>query len=272
MQEALVRRIQETVRSPLDFGRFPRIPRGVLSAVLLQNSIKKARKFSYRLKVKDKELWSRWKRGEPITELAKRVDLMPLAVAFGLREHLGFGRKNFAATVREVEGKVFTRKVFESKRDRFKREISDACRVDFLHAPSAMNFMRTKGQLGEKIAHDILTHFEVKFKTEKEQDKGGKTPDFLFSAPHKLFGFEAFWLESKACFGELSEVKEDYKTQLKFYHELFGSGVVVYWLGYTDEAKEFLRMHAGERILLISGHDLRKYAPKAIEELFHFSI
>lgn len=272
MQEELLRRIQETVRSPVDFSKFNKIPRGVLSAILLQHSIKKARKFSYRLKTKEKEIWNRWKQGESIIELAQRVDLMPLAVAFGLREKLGHGRKSFAALVRETEGKVFRRRLFESKLDRFKREIADACRVDFLHSPTAMTYMRTKGQVGEKIAHDILTHFEVKFKTEKEQEKGGKTPDFKFASPRKLFGFEAFWFESKACFGTVDEIREDYRTQLKFYRELFGPGIVVYWLGYTVEAKEFLRQHAGDGILLLSGHDLRKYAPKAIEEIFNFSI
>lgn len=130
--------------------------------------------------------------------------------------------------------------------------------------------MREKGLAGEAAAAEFLSKLKIdRFKTENEQDKNGKTPDFLFEKLEKIPGVkeEVKWFESKATFGTLSEVREDFRTQLSFYIGIFGPGVLVYWLGLTKEAREFLVKSSEGKITPFDGNELGWLVGERLKEI-----
>ena len=58
-----------------------------------------------------------------------------------------------------------------------------------------------------------------------------KTPDFYFEEPVEFLGRELKWIESKALFGDPRSHELYWKKQYSKYYEMFGNGLVVYWLG-----------------------------------------
>ena len=48
-------------------------------------------------------------------------------------------------------------------------------------------------------------------------------------------GHKICWVESKASFGDNTEFKYNSRKQLIPYTELFGPGLVVYWVGCLDD-------------------------------------
>jgi hypothetical protein len=81
-----------------------------------------------------------------------------------------------------------------------------------------------------------LDERNITYKREEDlRAEGGKTPDFLLEKPIFLRGEEVYWIESKASFGDLKEVKKNLKKQLHSYWELFGPGMVIYWFGIVDD-------------------------------------
>lgn len=263
--ESDVRYITEKLNTLDDLKKF-NLPLGVLTSLLIQKGIRKSRWNMRYAMDNEKEIMRMWNAGHDLKTIARKYQILPLSVAFILRSHFGFGRKTF---------QIFLRNVKDKDRDaRFKtraeREIAHACREDYLHSPTAMSYMRGKGLLGEHVARKVLEFRKIKSKHEKEQSKAGKTPDFLFDKKEKLFGLEdAAWFESKATFCTMDEAKEDYRTQLSHYLKLFGSGIVVYWLGYTREARAFLESKgdAKVRIVPVNGEELKQFAPKEVDEL-----
>jgi hypothetical protein len=65
-----------------------------------------------------------------------------------------------------------------------------------------------------------------------------KTPDALLDEPMMYNGKEVHWVESKASFGDNTEFKFNSKKQLIPYTNIFGPGLVVYWLGCLDDLEE----------------------------------
>jgi hypothetical protein len=257
--------------APGEFGKFPELAPAQLSALLIQKEIKRAKKFSYRLRNNLPAIRKMWFSGSSFCDIAERLGLLPMAVAYALRNDLRYTRKEFQYLLAQFSEKKVPQKPKETKMERVSWELGDACRRDWLHSPWALRYMKEKGQMGEAAADAYLhRHNLAHFLTEKQQDKNGKTPDFLFDKIEKFPGTEIpmKWFESKATFGTLAEVKEDNRSQLSFYNNLFGQGAIVYWLGLTKEAREFLTNANGEKmILVLSGEDLRNDVPEIFERL-----
>lgn len=253
ISEARAREIQDRLWCPEDFPGFRReLPVGALSALLIQKGIRLSIINSGRARAHERQILRKWHDGESFVQIAKREGLLPLSIAFLLRAHLGFNRKTFqkaifACTVPQCATHP------DARTKRVMDELEEACRCDYLHSPLALDYMKFKGKRGEEIARSVLESKGVGFKTESEQDKKTKTPDFLFGKKENVFGVEAHWLESKATFCNLSEAKEDWRTQLSHYLKLFGPGIVVYWLGFTDRGLEKL---ASGGIVPMDGREL----------------
>lgn len=238
ISEARAREVQERVWCPEDFAQFRReLPNGVLSALLIQKGIRLSIVNSGRARARERQILERWNRGESFVTIARGEGLLPISIAFLLRAHLGFNRKSFQKAIVSC---ALPHHHDEPKVRRVMAELEDACRCDYLHSPLALDYMRFKGRRGEELARQMLVKKGVEFRSESEQDKQTKTPDFLFRKKETLFGVEAHWLESKATFCNLAEAREDWRTQLSHYMKLFGPGIAVYWLGYTDKGLEKL--------------------------------
>jgi len=263
------------LNSPEDFEKLSGrgFSNSSLSALLIQKGIKKAKKYSFRIRNNYIRIRKDWLGGKSFSELASEYGVFPIAVAYHLRQDIGFTRKDFqrilASAASSERAPEKARK--ESKEARVYREMWEATRTDWLHSPRALSYMKRKGELGEEFSAKFLAKIGItKFKTEKEQEKGGKTPDFLFEGLEKIPGAEneCKWFESKATFGTFSEAKEDFRSQLTFYTGLFGSGAIVYWLGLTREAREFLEKSSEGKIRAFSGEELAGIIGENNEALF----
>lgn len=267
-----VRLVQSQLAGPASFGRFPEFSPAQLSALLIQKEIRRAKKNSYRMRARANEIRKAWQAGKGFVEIAAGIDVLPMAIAYSLREGLGYTRKQFQQLIARAPGRAPARKPKEGRTERVIREIAEAMSCDWLHSSWALQYMKEKGEAGETAANGFLRmHALAKFKTENEQDRNkGKTPDFLFDGEEIFPGtdFKMHWFESKATFGTLAEVKEDNRSQVSFYTQLFGPGAIVYWLGLTREAREFLSAANGERsILVLSGQDLADDIPEKVAAL-----
>ncbi|MFH0961552.1 MAG: TPD domain-containing protein, partial [archaeon] len=205
-------------------------------------------------------------------ELAIKAQAMPIAVAYALRQDLGYTRKDFQKIIRRASAaeRIPEKRKGESRNERVYRELCEGCRTDWLHSPRALEYMKDKGLSGEAAAAEFLARLGIgKFKTENEQDKSGKTPDFLFEKLETLPGVngEVKWFESKATFGTLSEVREDFKTQLSFYIGIFGPGAIIYWLGLTKEAREFLARESEGKITPFEGRELEGFVGESVKAI-----
>ena len=57
----------------------------------------------------------------------------------------------------------------------------------------------------------------------------------LFMKQEVVNGLKVSWIESKANFGDIVEMKKNLSKQLVPYVKLFGKGIVVYWFGYVTD-------------------------------------
>lgn len=239
ISEERAREIQERIWCPDDFQQFEReLPEGVLSALLIQKGIRLSIINSGRARAHERHILAKWNSGESFVHIAKQVGLLPLSIAFLLRTHLGFNKKSFQKAIFSCT--LPHPHNIDAKTKRVMTELEEACMCDYLHSPLALDYMTLKGKRGEELARAVLEKKGIGFRTENEQDKKTKTPDFLFGKKETVFGIDANWLESKATFCNLSEAKEDWRTQLSHYFKLFGPGIVVYWLGFTDKGLDKL--------------------------------
>ena len=92
-----------------------------------------------------------------------------------------------------------------------------------------------RGRFGEERLQRWLDDHQVGYRDEEDlRGAYPKTPDILLDEPMVYNGTKLFWIESKANFGDRTEVSRNTKRQLKPYSELFGPGMVIYWFGVVD--------------------------------------
>ncbi len=119
--------------------------------------------------------------------------------------------------------------------DDLRRLVWRANLKDFVYSPIATKFHQIKGKMGEEIIKNWLENFGIDFSSEDELRRNeGKTPDFLLEKPIKLDGYEVYWIESKAMFGDPNVHSQYWRRQYYEYLRRFGRGVVIYWFGHVN--------------------------------------
>lgn len=118
-------------------------------------------------------------------------------------------------------------------------EIMECCSLDEDYGPVIDTIKNLSGSEHEMKLEAILKAKGIAFIKESElREKGyDKTPDFKLELPIFLkdSGRVISWIDSKGTFGDETSHAEYYETQFKFYLNRFGSGLVIYWLGYVKE-------------------------------------
>ena len=208
MNEKTYRKLARKLNNISDIEKFEkRYKRGVLLGILTQKIIERTK----RTKINKKEIAELWKE-KSILEISEEKKIPPFIVA-----------KIILGTMCRKDAKKLEENPSLIEDERLREEVEEAYLKDFVYSPLAVEFQKIKGIIGEELIEEYLIKKGVEFFKECDL-KSNKTPDFLT---------EEQWFESKVFFANRSIHRNFFKKQYKHYLDLFGSGTVVYWLGYV---------------------------------------
>ena len=165
--------------------------------------------------------------GRSLLDISRDMDFSPVMTAYLiLTSQDEWGKNSFKKMIndpREINDK------------RLRLELIEVRDQDPIYSPEGNLVQRKRGLKGEARMKEWLDERGITYKREEElRAEGGKTPDFLLDRPIFHRGEEINWIESKASFGDMREVKKNLKNQLHSYRDLFGPGMVIYWFGILD--------------------------------------
>ncbi|MGC9061039.1 MAG: TPD domain-containing protein, partial [Thermoplasmata archaeon] len=174
------------------------------------------------------EIKREWDAGLTLYQIGKKLgNFPPLLLGFMLFTANGTSRRQFWSWVNDAT------KISDA---RIRREIEEACEADIVYSPKAMQIQRERGRLGEEKLYNALKKKNIMYQTENQlKGKVRKTPDALLLTPLRVGNFQINWIESKANFGDVIEVRHNTKKQFSEYVKLFGSGLAVYWFGLVKD-------------------------------------
>ena len=160
-------------------------------------------------------------------DISRELDFSPVMTAYLiLTSQNEWGKNSFKKMINEP------RSIDDP---RLRKELIEVRDFDPIYSPEGNQVQRKRGLRGEARMKKWLDDRGVTYKREEDlRAAGGKTPDFLLDKPIYLRGEEVYWIESKASFGDMKEVRKNLKNQLHSYWELFGPGMVIYWFGIID--------------------------------------
>ncbi len=200
-----------------------------LLVVYTQRVVRETTKKFYRVKNEAKRMAYAWQQGASITQIAKRYEFPAVLAALMILEQRKVSRKQFWKWLADPNS-VPDR--------RMRRELAEACAADIVYSPEGTARQYARGRWGEAKLHTWLKARGLEFRTEKDLRKEyDKTPDILLRKPIDVNNSKAYWIESKATFGDPYEVRRHVKKQLIPYSDLFGDGIVVYWFGYVEDVE-----------------------------------
>jgi len=220
----------------------------------------------YVVKNQIQRMAAQYDRGVSLVELAERTCFPPVLLAYLLFLHKGMPRKLFWKDVRCPQG---------IRDNRLRKEIMDAIGADIIYSPRGEEIQRERGYLGERKLFEWLDRRGISYMTERDLKKlkgqYTKTPDVLFMRPQVIGGRKLSWIESKANFGDVLEIRRNLRKQLIPYVKLFGHGIVVYWFGFVSDIEppegitlvdsSFFKEAAGARAAHPHGPERRHHAP-----------
>ncbi len=200
----------------------------VLRQMLSQKLSRSVRKNFHRLKARVHSFEKKWEAGATFTQLAKEHDFSPIIMARLILFSRGWNKKQFNQALADPA---------TVEDPRIRMEVIDALEEDLVFSPLEMTRAKAAGEELEAKVKAYLSQHGITATSEKENVSGGRTPDFLFDAPHKVMGVTAHWIECKASFGDEEETKRNLTRQVGPYLKLFGPGIVVYGLGMVEDPK-----------------------------------
>ncbi len=217
-------------------------PFNMLFNILAKKITRNTLRSYYVVKKDAKKLYREWKKGKTIYQLSKKYNFPPVLMANFILNEAGYSKKFLKQALKDTS-------LFEDKR--VKREVEKCIEKDFVYSPASSESQARNGKSAESEIALWLKSKRVGFETEKDSIALGrsKTPDFLLKKPIKIKGRKINWVESKSSFGDIREIRKNYRNQLKPYLELYGPGAVVYWYGYVKE-------HGFEDVLVLTKEDL----------------
>ncbi len=212
-------RIRKELKGFSDFKRFKK-PRGMLFSILIQKRIENVKRRYHLYASRLHEIANHWEKHREIPNWLRLPPVMRIRL---LMKSLGMSNKEIANSLSNPE------------RSEFQDMIWDAIYKDFIYSPIAIRNQFARGRVGEEMIRQFLEKMNVEFKDENMLRPASKTPDFYIEDKLRIDGREVKWIESKALFGDLRLHRFYSKKQYDRYIELYGDGVVVYWLGKIDE-------------------------------------
>ncbi len=216
------------------------VPKDALMSILMQKLVRHTMSQFYKVKARSKELHGEWVRGKSFMEISQMCRLAPMLCASFILQERGYSKKKYRHAVKNVHA---------IKDERLRKDLAEAIKHDFLYSDWAAEGQRERGEMHERALGDWVKGLGLEFWTEKERAGEEKTPDFLLKHPAQFHGKTVHWFESKGYFGDPSEIRRSYLKQFKQYVELFGPGVVIYWLGFVEDAP--IMREAEKHILFI---------------------
>lgn len=124
--------------------------------------------------------------------------------------------------------------------ERIRREVKVCVENDDVMGPFIDRRRAVTGLEYEFMLLDKLRSIGLEFETEEELRARGthKTPDILLRTPVAIDGRTVRWIESKGKYGDKFFLCKDYSDAISSYVGRFGSGMVIYWLGFTSDCDE----------------------------------
>jgi len=195
--------------------------------MLHQKIVRETMHHHHAIKNKAIALKKQWKEGKTILEIAKNVNFTPVMTAWLILEQEGISRSYFRALLKNPNA---------IKDARLRKDILVAVKRDIVYSPGAIASQVERSRMVEDCVRRWLAERSVSFIDEQEgkQRKQAKTPDFLLKKPLAFGSDKLHWVECKASFGDLVEVRRDYTKQIRHYVTLYGTGMAVYWYGIVD--------------------------------------
>ncbi|MEM3852241.1 MAG: C15orf41 family protein [Methanomassiliicoccales archaeon] len=253
MKRELYSEIYYSLKHPEDIKREAakrNLPEELMLVIYTQKTVRYATRDYYQIVEIAPALYRRWRRGESIVRLARRLNFPPVLLGLILSSHMGIGRKKFWRLMREPE---------TIEDERLREEFRSIRKADILYSPEGAEVQKKRGINGEEKLAKWLTDHNITFRTEKElRGKFPKTPDFLLKESLPFNGMKIRWIDSKASFGDDIEIRRNHRKQFRQYVELFGDGMVVYWFGIIDDIK-------GDEHILISDAGILHVLEKEME-------
>jgi hypothetical protein len=200
----------------------------LLDTLFTQKTSREVKKNFYRVKQNSKRMLNEWTKGKSIVSLAEKYRFPPILVAMFIFLEDGASKKEFWEYVRDPD-------LLESEETA--AEVREAVKADIVYSPEANVRQKERGLWGEGLLHEWLDGQGVTYRTENDLrgTESNKTPDCLLDYPVVYKGSKICWVESKASFGDNVEFRFNSRKQLVPYTQLFGPGLVVYWVGCLDD-------------------------------------
>jgi hypothetical protein len=265
---------QEYRRISCNLNRVPDIARVAAEAgideelafiIYTQRVTRDATSRFYVVKNQIQRIAAQYDHGTRLVELAERACFPPVLLAYLLFLHKGMPRKQFWKDVRCPH---------DIRDGRLRKELTEAIEVDIIYSPRGEEIQRERGHIGERRLFEWLDRRSVSYMTERDLKKlkdYTKTPDVLFMRPQVIGGRKVSWIESKANFGDIVEIRRNLRKQLIPYVKLFGHGIVVYWFGFVSDVQppegitlvdgSFFREGPGARTAHPHGPERKHHAP-----------
>jgi len=241
--------LMRKLNSPNDIEKVAQaegIQRGTLTSIFAHKMVRQTMRLFYPVKARSKELHAHWEKGRTFMDISRMCKLAPTLCASFILEHKGYTKKAFRHAVMNPS---------TIKDARLRKDLAEAIREDFIYSDWAASEQKARGIMHEKNLADWLTKHGYSYWTEAERAGEEKTPDCLLKKSAKFRGRTVHWFESKGYFGDPWEMERNYKKQLKHYVQLFGPGVVIYWLGFVTDCK--VPPDFQKNIILIDEDDLK---------------
>ncbi len=229
MDYAEYKELYNSLRKPSDLEAHKgRYDSRLLDTLYTQKTSRDVKKRFYIVKQNTPKMLKEWKKGKTIMELSDKYKFPPILTAMFIFQEDGTSKKDFWASINDPDS-------LESPE--VADEIREAIANDIVYSPDANVRQKERGIWGEDLAHQWLDGQGITYRTENDLrgTEFTKTPDCLLDKPVMYKGHKICWVESKASFGDNTEFKYNSRKQLIPYTQLFGPGLVVYWVGCLDD-------------------------------------
>lgn len=173
----------------------------------------------------------KYKSNVHVLELSKLYDISPLTI------------------MRFIFKKLYNKKLttnFENINNHDNEQLQIAIQNDIFSPIEQVNTSDEAIAFEKKIETNILIKNKIKYKTQEEltieqikkYDKAINTPDFLILSDFYINGNKINWIDAKNFYGSnVPFVVNKIKKQVKKYIDSYGSGCIIFNLGFNDSFK-----------------------------------